>query len=296
MPQQQIIWTVLPNGFTPPDNATLSLSVVASPRLRLDDGGNGTLQSFPDFLDWPAHIQQNLTGFDLVVNDDEAHPIAATIATVPPAPGEPSGSDIWKALFSSATSVFSQQFEGFQAPVATYSVSGIAAHVQAGYTRLAADAPFRPADKDTFKQSFANISDAPTPVTTTSATPIRERLPQAHTMSADELAGMHRELSASLLHSDTGMSFDDKLAGLAHVAGTLARSAPPDQPVPLVADSGHPAGEFAKFVAFHRRPAAAARIDSASAPAPNNDIDFHRALTALGEYSWLMRRLGLTST
>lgn len=291
MPQQQIIWTVVPNGLTP-DNATLLLSVVVSPRLRLDDGGTGTLQSFPDFLDWPTHVAQTLTGIDLIVDDDDAHPIAATLVTPPPV--QPSGSDLWKAVFSAATSVRSQQFEGFQAPVATYSVNVVAAHVQAGYTQLAANAPFRPADKDTFKQSFPDLSDAPTPITTASATPISERLPQAPTMSADDLAGMHRELSASLLHSEPGMSFDDKLAGLAHVAGTLARSASPGQPVPLVADSDHPAGDFAKFVAFHRRPAAAARLDSVSAPAPNNnDIDFHRALTALGEYPWLLRRLGL---
>src|SRR5262245_50263374 len=98
MPQQQIIWTALPNGR---DGSTLSLSVVASPRLHLDDGGTGTLQSFPDFLDWPAHLQQALSGFDLIVDGDEAHPIAATI--VPGPANLPPASDLWKALFSPAT-------------------------------------------------------------------------------------------------------------------------------------------------------------------------------------------------
>jgi hypothetical protein len=292
MPQQQIIWTVLPNGRKQ-NGATekLMLSVVASLRLRLDDGGTGVLQSFPDFLDWPARIRQSLTSIDLIVDDDEAHPIATAIVTGQPA--QPAPSDLWKALFAATTPVRSQQFEGFQQPISTYSVSGVAAQLQAGYTGLAHDAPFRPADKATFKQSFANLATGPSPIVTAGLRTMSARLPQVHTLSADELADMHRGLSASLLHPDPDMSFDDKLAGIARVAGALARSAPTGQPVSLVADTDDPASAFAQFAAFHRRPASV-RPDSASAAVPpNNDIDFHRALTALGEYSWLMRRLGL---
>jgi hypothetical protein len=292
MPQQQIIWTVLPNGRKQ-NGATekLMLSVVASPRLRLDDGGTGVLQSFPDFLDWPAHIQQSLTGIDLIVDDDEAHPISAAI--MPGQPAQPAPSDLWKALFAPTTPVRSQQFEGFQQPIATYSVSGVAAQLQAGYTGLAHDAPFRPADKATFKQSFANLANAPSPIVTAGMRTMSVRLSHLDALSADELADMHRELSASLLHADPEMSFDEKLSAIGRVAGALARSAPAGQPVPLVADTDHPASAFAQFVAFHRRPAASARLNGASAAAPNNDIDFHRALTALGEYPWLLRQLRL---
>jgi hypothetical protein len=294
MPQQQIIWTVLPNGRKP-NGATekLMLSVVASPRLRLDDGGAGVLQSFPDFLDWPARVQQSLTGIDLFIDDDEAHPISATIVTGAPAQHAPS--DVWNALFAPTTLVRSQHFEGFQQqPVVTYPVSGVAAQLQAGYTSLASNAPFRPADKATFRQSFANLAAAPSPSVTAGMRTMLARLPELHTASADELADMHRELSASLLHPHPDMSFDEKLAGLHQVAGALARSAPAGQPVSLVADTDHPAGPFAEFAAFHGRPANSERPASVnSAAAPNNDIDFHRALTALGEYPWLMRQLRL---
>src|SRR4051794_8604367 len=102
MPQQQIIWTVLPNGRkSGAETETLMLSVVASPRLRLDDGATGILQLFPDFVDWPARIRQSLTGIDLFVDDDEIHGIPATI--VPSQSVQPAPSDLWKALFSPAT-------------------------------------------------------------------------------------------------------------------------------------------------------------------------------------------------
>ncbi len=290
--QQQIIWTALPNGRTP-DGTRLMLSVVASPRLRLENGGAGVLQSFPDFLDWPTHIEQSLSGFDLIVDSDEASLIAATIVTGPPV--QPPASDLWKALFSATTPVRSQQFQEFRNPVATYSVSGVAAQLQSGYTQLAHDAPFRPTDRATFKQSFATLASGLSPSPPDAAAqPLSARLYQAHTLPADELAHLHHTLAASLLRPDPGLSFDEKLAGIVRVASTLAQSAPRGQPVPLVPDTGHPGGAFAQFAAFHRRAAASAQPANADAPAPpNDDIDFHRALTAIGEYPWLLRRLGL---
>ena len=293
MPGQQIIWTALPNGRKPNGaSETLMLSVVASPRLKLDDGGTGVLQSFPDLVDWPAHVGQSLTGIDLFVDDDEAHPISTTI--IAESSTAPDPSDLWKALFAPTTPVRSQQFQGFQQPVATYSVSGVAAQLQAGYTSLAHDAPFRPADMATFKQSFANLVAGPSPSLTGSARAISARLPEPHAASADELAEIHRELSTALLSSDGDASFDEKLAGLLRVAGVRARSAPAGEHVPLVADTGHPGATFAEFAAFHRRPVGASRSESVNGAAqPTDAIDFHRALTALGEYSWLMRRLRL---
>lgn len=281
MPQQQIIWTALPNGR---DGTTLSLSVVASPRLHLDDGGTGTLQSFPDFLDWPAHLQQALSGFDLIVDGDEAHPIAATI--VPGPANLPPASDLWKALFSPATPVRSQQLQQFQQPIATYSVSGVAAQLQSGYTQLAASAPFRPADKATFKQSFATLTPPTPPPGAASSPSLNQRLTSLHTQSAGDLVETHNELAASLLRPDPGLSFNEKLAGVTRAANARARVAPPGEPVRLVPEG---AGAFAEFAAFHGRAASGVtQFD-----APDNTIDFHRALTALGEYSWLLRQLGL---
>ena len=127
MAGQQIIWTGLPNGRRP-DNASekLMLSVAASPRLRLEDGGVGTLQSFPDFLDWPARVKQSSSGIDLFVDDDNTHPIRAAI--VRGVASDPDLSDLWKALVAE-TQVRSAQFEGLQSPVAHYSMSGVGAEL-----------------------------------------------------------------------------------------------------------------------------------------------------------------------
>ena len=282
MPQQQIIWTALPNGHAADGTATLLLSVVASPRLRLDGGGSGTLQSFPDFLDWPAHLQQTLTGFDLIVDGDELHSIPATI--VPNTAVLPAASDLWKALFAPTTPVRSQKLQQLQQPISTYSVSGVAAQLQSGYTQLAANAPFRPADNATFKQSFATLTPPTLPPPPIAAPSLRQRLTALHTLSADDLYETHGELAASLMRHEPGLSFDEKLAGITHVAGAMARAAPLSLSVPLVAETGHPTDELAKFVAFHRRAAMPAPLDGVPpAPQPNDDIDFHRALTALGE-------------
>ncbi len=288
MPQQQMIWTALPNGVTK-DKATLMLSVVASPRLRLDDGGTGTLQSFPDFLDWPAHIQQTLSGFDLIVDGDETNAIPATIVAA--ASAQPSASDLWKALFLPTTPVISQQFQQFQQKVvSTYPVSGVAANLQSGYTQLAQNAPFRPADQATFTQSFANLVAATAPAPSPAGAPMRTRLATLHTQSAEDLTQMHDELAASLLRPEPEMSFDDKLAGITQVAGMIARSAPSGKIGRLVPES---AGPLAAFAAFHGRVARPAVTGFDAPPPPDNTIDFHRSLTALGEYSWLSRRLGL---
>ena len=51
---QNIMWTTLPNGFTPAGDK-LKLSVLVSPRL-ITNGPAGTLAEFPDFLDWPTVV------------------------------------------------------------------------------------------------------------------------------------------------------------------------------------------------------------------------------------------------
>jgi hypothetical protein len=122
---------------------------------------------------------------------------------------------------------------------------------------------------------------------------MRARLSPVPTLPMEELASMHREFSAALLRAEPEMSFDEKLAAITRVAGALARAAPLGLSVPLVAETGHPAGELAKFVAFHRRAAAPTLDGVTPPPQPDNEIDFHRALTALGEYPWLLRQLRL---
>jgi hypothetical protein len=293
MPQQQVIWTTLPNGRRRQGTGErLMVSVVVAPRLRLDGGATGVLQSFPDFLDWPAHLKQNLLGFDLIIDDDETRPVAAMIATA-----EPPDSELWRALFSATTPVRSQKFEGIREPIATFPVSTVAAELRDSYGKIGREAPFRPSDKATFKRNFADLAQALAPDGIERTRTMRANLREARTRGTAALGGVHRELAVSLLKSDNDFTFDDKLSEAIEVAGVLARSAPPGQVVPLVPETGQPGVAFAQFAAFHSRAGTRARPPSVTAGVarknPIEEIDFHRILTALGDYPWLLRRLGL---
>lgn len=100
MPQQNVIWTVLPNGVR---SGRLHLSVFVSPRLT-GDTAKGTLAPFTDWHNWPA---KPITFY---VKVGDAPRVLAT--TVGPAPR----SDLWTKLFKPTTPVFTA---GMQAAAAT---------------------------------------------------------------------------------------------------------------------------------------------------------------------------------
>ena len=55
MSTRNIMWTALPNGLTS-DRKRLIVSVLVSPRLITDNGVDGTLTQFGDFIDWPRTV------------------------------------------------------------------------------------------------------------------------------------------------------------------------------------------------------------------------------------------------
>ena len=56
MAKQTLLWTALPNGYSP-DGQSLRITALLSPRL--DAGAVGQLSSFGDFLDWPATVRNS---------------------------------------------------------------------------------------------------------------------------------------------------------------------------------------------------------------------------------------------
>ena len=100
MEQQKIIFTVLPNGFSPNDPTKLRFSVFVSPRLTSNQG-NPTLALFNDFRDWPAA----LAGMDFAVQFGNGAPVAATRV------GESLESNLWKAMFTDNGTVDSYEFK-----------------------------------------------------------------------------------------------------------------------------------------------------------------------------------------
>jgi len=101
---QNIMWTALPNGMTPTGNR-LRLSVLVSPRLVTDNGVDGTLVQFPDFLDWPSTV----AGLRFRVEFQGGPAFTATRVTEPGNPALDAAA--WQALFDQTTGVKSYAFD-----------------------------------------------------------------------------------------------------------------------------------------------------------------------------------------
>lgn len=86
MAKQTVTWTVLPNGVS---NGRLHLSIFVTPRLEVEPGDEAKLVTFPDWHDWPAHA----VTFDVIVGDQR---LAARTET---RSGQTPRSDLWRKLF-----------------------------------------------------------------------------------------------------------------------------------------------------------------------------------------------------
>ena len=106
MRKQTLIWTALPNGSQGSLQAgtQLRISAYLSPRLWSDTPQvKEKLGDYPDFLDWPAALSQ--ATFQIEFGSGQTLP--ATPDTTP------LRSDLWQALFNADTPVIPFQFEDF---------------------------------------------------------------------------------------------------------------------------------------------------------------------------------------
>lgn len=105
MIKQTILWTALPNGSDGllAEGTKLKLSVFAAPRLWNSDPTVTAMQlnSFPDFLDWPAAV--NAASFQVEFGGGPSLPATRTSALA--------SSEIWTALFKPDTLVRPFAFE-----------------------------------------------------------------------------------------------------------------------------------------------------------------------------------------
>src|SRR5512138_3104724 len=98
--KQTIIWTPLPNGFTP-DGTKLKLSVFLSPRLVSDEAAP-RLSGFPDWQSWPEAA--SAIGFVVKLGDKQ---ISGTFKPLTPPEagvGLKAGA-LWALLFPPLTKV-----------------------------------------------------------------------------------------------------------------------------------------------------------------------------------------------
>jgi hypothetical protein len=131
MLKQTIVWTALPHRAEGPPNpgATLRLSAFVAPRLWNDDGTpRMKLSQFPDLLDWPGAI----SGATFKVEFEGGPTLDATVTSAAPE------SDLWEALFNGNTDVIPFEFEDLSgAQILTFSAVDVHAAVVDAYQNVA---------------------------------------------------------------------------------------------------------------------------------------------------------------
>jgi hypothetical protein len=269
--KQMIMWTALPNGITgEASNRRLRLSVFVSPRLR-GDTDEVKLSQFPDLLDWPSHLQSNRVAFFVQVNNGPRVP--ASITSPPPA------SDLWTALFAPDAIVRSHRFDEWtRRPIASYPAAALKQHVKKSYQTVCDKSPHQPATHETIRTAFPFLHSAFSPPPDKPPLVMTEALtPQTiHAQQADNLFRIraNTNLSANITRAVTS-------------ARQLARINGPEVFTEVIPNTGVPTSHFAQLAVFHHRPPEGPSVSEPSR------LDFHEALSAVGDYPELLRRLGL---
>lgn len=124
MATQTIVWTALPNGRD--RDGRLRVSIVASPRLTPQAASEQVLKAFPEWLDWPATLRD--VRFLLRVGNQ---PVELKVTSEP-------DSDLWRRLFTEATTVAGFQFRDMsRVNLRSYAVRNVLGMLRTHYGRLA---------------------------------------------------------------------------------------------------------------------------------------------------------------
>lgn len=138
MSKQTITWTVLPNGVTPGLDM-VRFSVHVAPRL-LPEPAPGTLEGFPDWLDWPARVSPAAFQLEFPdILDQAGSPVRATATRV----SKPE-SRRWTALFTRTSRVEGHAQTRFtRRRIRSYPTRHVRDFVNQRYGRFGARSPER---------------------------------------------------------------------------------------------------------------------------------------------------------
>ncbi len=268
---QQIIWTALPHGIA---NGRLRLSVLISPRL--SGPGTLTLNDFPDFQDWPAIVR----GLKFTAVFDGGPTLAATpLFHEPQAPrSEMPDSALWKALFPRSTAVASYDFDDYsQQVIRSAPIARVHDDLKGRYLQVAqavADAPHLTPEPARLLTHFAEVVPGATQLLKPSRllqqqSSVRQLLIEAKQTVVNQIDGA--------LKHQRALKSDQQVGGVA--------------------------GDYQQIEIFHqprqaRASAAGATSPYIRQPLPTaadyqDQIDFHKIVSMLGNYPRLANRLGL---
>jgi hypothetical protein len=247
---QNIMWTALPNGFTPAGDK-IKLSVLVSPRLITSPGPTGTLAQFPDFLDWPKTV----SGLSFKVEFQGGPMVAASPAVEPGFPALDSVA--WTALFN---------HEKNPAPVQSYAFDD------------RSDLPVRSFPTKKVLSFLKNLYQQ-------TAVQFPSVKPTISQLGFDPTGGQGLPLGQIAIYSDEERGLEKRLTAI------LSDS----KAVP--ANFGTPKTDFLQVRIMHRFLSKVVLDDNGHrVKLPDQklpDVDFHKAVAAMGQYQKLMRALGL---
>lgn len=284
MADQTILWTALPNGIiengTAVTERALRLSVYVSPRLRLKADEANVLESFQDFLNWPETINQ-VTSYMVRFGNGQ------TIQAFPKNPS-PLRPDLWTALFSKTTPVQSHAFEDNTGRlIISYPAGRVLQYIKSYYQEIGFKSFRALPIKNELRGWRENLS--------------RLNSNWVDDLSQDWTPRTARALRDQLHRQRFGVpTIDVQPENITVEEGqtATAKAAPALNPADRPKD-------FQKMLLFHTPTAAIKHpnVPAEDRPKPpplprtpaefQDEIDFHQAISSLGDYPELMRYLGL---
>lgn len=273
MARQSLIWTALPNGYTP-DGSGLRVSVLLSPRLDAQDplGQPRKLaEFFPDWQDWPKTLAN--ARFD-VTYGDQTRSIAATTTVGPDRIDATVGvadSAVWKALFNADIGVRTFAYRDLSPSfVLSYDAVAMAQTIATLYRDLARTATDR----------MPRVTEV---LGTESWHAFINAVEQLDASSVDRRTGLRDPAwqFKALLNSRTTSNLQTSNLQRFQLFHT-----PPASPVMRARSRTDDPRVQARWCEYKQ--AGLPRRDELA-----KSIDFHQIVAAMGSYPTLLRRLGL---
>ncbi len=285
---QTILFTALPNGIA---DGKVKLSVFISPRLESTGASESTRIPLSTFLDWVNWPEQAATlTFDVFFDGHQA--AGVTKVTPPGAPSDPTGAEIWGAVFPGTTPVKPYAYTPpLSRPIHYYPAQNIHNRLREVYQTVAWESPVTIPTLvgDQLVQPFHSFL-AEIALTPAQQVEASKEITSQFSVSAARTVRVTPYAPASvapkLLQGVQTHAPAPTIRGLSKVPslkiGALAGVA---TPISLAAIDFH----MTKM--FYQRPEMAAML---ARPRPFNETaDFHQIVAALGQFPSLMRRVGL---
>ena len=265
MPSQKIMWTLLPNGFDQsPTGKQMKISVFVSPRLDPQVAPQ-RLNTFPDFLAWPATVIKKLK---FSVEFQNGPTVKAERISKDPDGG------LYSQIFRPDTFVRGYKFKDYRHRIIrSYPVRNVLSYLRGVYRTIAEEAP-----TDLPPLPFAdNPNGTLLDFTRDLGGIVDTRRPHKEKRLTDALSG------GGLLVAPKALN-------------PLAPALNVDHPLGLFESRREL--DFFQLDRFFDRPEMKSdymrhpKVELVPPPLKPSEFDFHQMVAALGDYPELLRRLG----